>query len=116
MYERYKQNIKNFPKIAFPALDKVKRPNFSYLPIRIKQQSRVSLDDLIAKMNARNIFPRKYFNPLVSNLEQFSHEPSSEKNNLPVANQLVGEVLCLPIYEHLDVSTIDEICEIILQI
>lgn len=116
VYERYKQNIKNFPKIAFPALDKVKRPNFSYLPIRIKQQSRVSLDDLIAKMNARNIFPRKYFNPLVSNLEQFSHEPSSEKNNLPVANQLVGEVLCLPIYEHLDVSTIDEICEIILRI
>lgn len=72
-----------------------------------------SRDYVYAKLKEYNVFTRKYFYPLCSDYACYSQLPSSSKENLPVANRAVKEVLALPFYGGLPVETASQICEII---
>jgi dTDP-4-amino-4,6-dideoxygalactose transaminase len=50
---------------------------------------------------------------LCSNYPCYSHLPSSDPARLPVACQIAGDVLCLPLYGTLDPAVVERICEII---
>lgn len=116
VYEQYKRNLKGCQKIGFPDFNHLYKHNFSYLPLRINSTLNGARSKLINNMNKKNIFPKTYFDPLVSNLTEFCNEPSSRKYNLPIANQVASEILCVPIFETLKKSKIDEICDIILEL
>jgi dTDP-4-amino-4,6-dideoxygalactose transaminase len=47
------------------------------------------------------VFARRYFYPLCSNLPYCDDIPSADPDNLPVANRVADEVLCLPFYGEL---------------
>lgn len=78
-------------------LDAVDR-NYSYFPVRITDQFPISRDELTDRLKSENIFPRKYFFPLLSSLPMYRDEPSATAENLPVANRVAEHILCLPIY------------------
>jgi len=40
--------------------------------------------------------------------------PSANKKNLPIANKLAKEVICLPIYPELEKEYVDYICGLII--
>lgn len=76
---------------------------YSYFPILIdKQAYGMSRDELYEKLKTNNIFGRRYFYPLISNFPTYSGLPSAHINNLPTANKVANEVLCLPVYADLD--------------
>jgi dTDP-4-amino-4,6-dideoxygalactose transaminase len=75
--------------------------NGSYFPVFIDKQYPLSRDELYEKFKSQNILTRRYFYPLLSSLPMYRGLSSSLPKNLPVAERLAEEVLCLPIHPEL---------------
>ena len=88
------------------------QPNFAYLPVKclLGEHHR---DRIMRALEEKNIFPRKYYYPLLSNTVHYKNLNSARPSNLPNANLLSQTVMCLPIYPDLDVKKVKQICDII---
>ena len=84
--------------------------NFSYFPVLIMDEYGITRDELVKKLNDQNIFPRKYFYPIISDLKCYS---SFNKYDTPIARDIAGRVLTLPLYPSLEKERINNICKII---
>ena len=112
--EMYKVALKNVPGIRF--LDDIEgvRHNYSYFPIFITENEYgMSRDALYAKLKENNILGRRYFYPLISNFPVYRGLESARPGNLPVANKLVEQVLCLPMYADLANNDVMRIIEVV---
>ena len=88
--------------------------NFAYFPIFIdKEKYGISRDELYENLKKYNIYGRRYFYPLISNMTTYKGYDSARPDNLPVANRLADEVLCLPIYKDLKLTEVEEIISLI---
>lgn len=87
--------------------------NYAYFPILVQPEYPIRRDDLNLTLKEQGINPRRYFYPLISEFPMYRGLPSAHRENLPVATQVAQQVLCLPIYPDLDLSTVDEITRII---
>ena len=109
--EMYKVALKDVPGIRFLNDIEGVRHNYSYFPIFITEKEYgMSRDALYAKLKENNILGRRYFYPLISNFPVYRGLESARSENLPVANKLANQVLCLPMYADL---TDDDIARII---
>lgn len=73
--------------------------NYSYFPIFVdKEIFCMTRDELYDKMKMQGVLSRRYFYPLISNFPTYSGFNSAKKQNLPVANKMADEVLCLPLH------------------
>jgi len=72
--------------------------NYAYFPILVREDFAISRDALYQKFRNNDIYPRRYFYPLISGLPMYCELPSSHSDNLPVAIDAALKVLCLPIY------------------
>ncbi len=97
----YRTNISTIKGLSAIATPAGARLNFSYFPIRVNDDYPLCRDLLYEKMKHNNIFCRRYFYPLISNLPMYRHLPSADHRNLPASNMLANTVLCLPIYSQL---------------
>ncbi len=129
--EIVEEEIKNRKKVAetyFELLDGVKgirvfnnfedyAYNYSYFPILIDEKEfGVSREKVYDELKKNNIFARRYFYPLISNMPSYRSLPSAAKENLPVANRIAEQVLCLPTYGALEADMIYKICSLIIGI
>ena len=89
------------------------KANYSYFPILITDEFRMSRDELYESLKSIGIYTRRYFYPLISEFPMYQHLPSSGKANHPVALELSNQILCLPIYPGLESSVIKSICDYI---
>ncbi len=88
--------------------------SYSYFPILVDNEVYGrSRDELYFHLKEHNIFGRRYFFPLISNLPIYRGLPSASAANLPNAERIAQQVICLPIYPELTMDTVDEICVII---
>lgn len=87
--------------------------NYNYFPILVKDDYPLTRDQLYDALKENNIFARRYFYPLISEFTDYSKFPSASASNLPVATEISGQILCLPIFAELPVKTILNICSII---
>lgn len=86
--------------------------NYAYYPIRINPHIfGVNRDEIYMRLKELNIFTRRYFYPLISQLPMYKHLDSSKEENLKVATQVSAEILCLPIYPGLHEFVIEYICQ-----
>ena len=88
--------------------------NYQYFPILIdsKKYGR-SRDEIYEELKKNNIFSRRYFYPLISQFPTYRGLPSANAENLPVAEKVTREVLCLPIYPDLGLDKLKKIIEIL---
>ena len=78
------------------------RLNYSYFPIFVdEEQYGISRDALYEKMKANNVLGRRYFYPLITNFELYKNIPSANPVNLPLANKIANQVICLPMHHAL---------------
>ncbi|WP_040503643.1 DegT/DnrJ/EryC1/StrS family aminotransferase [Herbaspirillum lusitanum] len=87
--------------------------NYSYFPILVRPGYPISRDALYTKMREQNIFPRRYFYPLISEFPMYRNLASSVPENLPVATEITQQILCLPIYPGLNIDHIRQVADII---
>ena len=72
-----------------------------------------SRDEVFGELKKHSIFARRYFYPLISQFPTYRGLPSASPENLPVAEKLSAEVLCIPIYPDLSLAMVEFICRII---
>lgn len=89
------------------------RHNYSYLPILVGSDYPLSRDALYERLKADNIYARRYFYPLISDMPMYRGLPSATLANLPHAHRIAGQVLCLPIFPDLSEETVGHIGSII---
>jgi dTDP-4-amino-4,6-dideoxygalactose transaminase len=112
--ETYRQCLEGLEGITLCELPANIQNSYQYFVIRIdREQFGLSRDDVHNHLREYNVFSRKYFYPLCSDYACYRQLPSADPSNLPVANKVVREVLCLPFYGNLDIPAVEKICEII---
>jgi len=87
--------------------------NYSYFPIRVEPGYGLTRDGLYDALRAREIYARRYFYPLMSELPMYRDMPSADPANLPVATRAARQILCLPIYAGLEKSDLDRVVSVI---
>lgn len=104
----YREGLEGITGINFLSdLQNVKH-NYQYFPILIDGQVYgKSRDEVYESLKLQNIYSRRYFYPLISQFPTYRGLPSAAANNLPVAERIAKEVLCLPMFGNLDKSTQD---------
>lgn len=106
LYRQGLCNIKGITSLPEPA-ESVR--NFSYFPILVGPEYPLSRDELYNKLKGYNIHARRYFYPLISDMPMYRGLPSASQANLPVAEALSQQVLCLPIFPDLKQSELEQI-------
>lgn len=88
--------------------------SYTYFPVFIDEKLYgESRDNLYERFKNNNIYGRRYFYPLISQFPTYRGLPSAKNDNLPVANSVAEQVICLPIYPDLGKSNCHKIINII---
>ena len=88
--------------------------NYGYFPVLVEEEKfGLTRDQLYSCLKWFNVYARKYFYPLTSTYSFFKSLPSAQPGQLPVAERVAKNILCLPIYGNLELETQKDICEIL---
>lgn len=112
--DMYREQLKDVPGIR--CLDDIEGVNhaYSYFPVLVNaNEYGKTRDELYEALKRHNIFGRRYFYPLISQFPSYRGLPSAKAANLPVAENVAEQVICLPIYHDLNTETISLIVNII---
>ncbi|MEN6321058.1 MAG: DegT/DnrJ/EryC1/StrS family aminotransferase [Syntrophaceae bacterium] len=112
----YRQRLKEIPGIHLvPSPSPDIEYNYGYMPIEVDEQEfGVSRDELYEKLKQYNVFTRRYFYPLLCDFA--CYRSVSVKDPLTIARRVADRILTLPIYDSLELSDVEAICEIIVSI
>lgn len=112
VYERYKERLANIPGVHLCGEQKDVAANYAYFPVYFeKEKFGKSRDDVYIQLQENGIFARKYFYPAVNELHCYKGKYDSAT---PVAHDVSLNILTLPMYEELELETVDDICDIVL--
>lgn len=104
--ERYNDRLKDH----FQILDLRDDTEYNYAYYPVVLESEEALHAMMDKLNAINVFPRRYFFPSLNKL------PYIENANVcPVSEDISKRIFCLPLYFDLEDSIVDMICEVLLK-
>lgn len=110
----YRHELKNVSGINFINDMPGVTHNYSYFPIFIDEDKYgISRNSLYERLKDNNIYSRRYFYPLISNIDAYKNLESAEVKNLPVANKMADSVLCLPLFADLKEKDAKRIIQII---
>lgn len=109
-YRQGLSSIKGITCLPIPA-DTVR--NFSYFPILVGEDYPLSRDELYNRLKGDNIHARRYFYPLISEMPMYRGLRSADESNLPCAEKISRQILCLPIYPNLTDSSLQLILDCI---
>ena len=111
-YRQYTERLSGVEGLGLLPLRKGLKQNYAYYPVLFdKEKFGKSRDEVVALLAEKDIVARKYFYPLVSANKEFAEDLTQ---HTPIAKEFSENVLCLPMYAHLEPADIDNICNIIL--
>ncbi|MEW6380383.1 MAG: DegT/DnrJ/EryC1/StrS family aminotransferase [bacterium] len=112
--DTYRECLQDVEGVSFLKDSPGVKNSYQYFVIRIREKAfGRSRDTVYDEFKRYNVFTRKYFYPLCSDYTCYRHLPSSSPMNLPVAREVVQEVLSLPLYGELTLSDVEKICDIL---
>jgi dTDP-4-amino-4,6-dideoxy-D-glucose transaminase len=101
---RYREALSDVAGITVPQPPADTDHNCGYFPILVEADYRMTRDALYQRLREAQVLGRRYFYPLVSNMPMYRGLASAAAANLPVANRIANQVLCLPIYPDLNLE------------
>jgi len=112
--DTYRELLKDVEGIGFLKDIEGAKHNYAYFPIFVNEKEYgKNRDELYESFKKNNIFGRRYFYPLISNFSTYKGLDSARPANLPVAEKIAEQVICLPIYPDLDINIAKHISRII---
>jgi len=112
---KYRELIKGKEGIRFLEDIPGVKHNYAYFPIFVDASKYgVSRDKLYDELKKRNIYGRRYFYPLISKFSPYHALDSAKDENIPVANRIAEEVICLPIYPGLLPGDLERVVSVIM--
>ena len=114
--ELYRHRLKEVPGIRLvPNPSPEIRHNHAYMPIEVDEHEfGMSCETLYKNLRKYNVYARRYFYPLIC--DYACYRSVSIKDPLTVARRVSDRILTLPIYNDLQLSDVDAICEIIMSL
>ncbi|MFW6100954.1 MAG: DegT/DnrJ/EryC1/StrS family aminotransferase, partial [Bacteroidota bacterium] len=104
----YKEKIQDIEGVSFLPSFPGLTYNYPYFPIFIDESKYgMSRDELYEKLKQHGIYGRRYFYPLISHFPPYRGLSSANPKNLPVAEKITTQVICLPIYPDLSLEKAD---------
>jgi len=112
----YRSRLGDVPGIRLvPSLTSDIKYNYAYMPIEVdKQEFGMSRDALYEKLKEWNVHTRRYFYPLICDFP--CYRSISVNGSLPVARRVAERILTIPIYDKLELSDVELICELIMSL
>lgn len=110
---KYRELLENVEGIRFLNNIEGVKHNFSYFPIYVDKNYKLTRDELYKKLKDNNIIARRYFYPLISDFPTYKSLSSASHDKLPIAVKTANEVICLPIYPELEEESINYIHDLI---
>ena len=104
------KGIELFPYEISPSF----RWNYAYFPILVTEDYRMTRDALYEFMKTQNVLGRRYFYPLITDFEPYKNYPSATPTNLPIANRLASQVICLPLHHALTAEDVERVIQCII--
>jgi dTDP-4-amino-4,6-dideoxygalactose transaminase len=108
--DRYQENLSDVKGIQMVKCQDSVHSNYAYFPVLFNGYKR-NRDEVYEVLKAENIIARKYFYPLINNLECYKDKYNSQET--PVAQFVSERVLTLPLYADLELEEVDRICHLI---
>ena len=111
--EHYREQLADIAGVHYwpPMKDTI--CNFAYFPIRIGPEYPLTRDQVYERLIEAGIYARRYFYPLISEFPMYRDLPSANVENLPRADKLAAEILCLPIYPNLERGDQDRVIAVL---
>ena len=110
--ERYWERLGELPGARLSLPQPGVTPNYAYLPVVFEEaEFGATRDEVYDALMARDIHPRKYFYPLISDYECYAGRFDSSAT--PVARHVADRVLTLPMYADLALEDVDRICDVV---
>ncbi|EKS7214360.1 dTDP-4-amino-4,6-dideoxy-D-glucose aminotransferase VioA [Enterobacter ludwigii] len=109
----YRRELTQIKGITVPAASEHSNSNYSYFPVLIEPEFRMTRDELYFELKKNNVLSRRYFYPLISNMPMYRGIESAAIENLPLSNAVSDKVLCLPIFNEMDENDFSRIINII---
>lgn len=112
--QTYREGLKTIKGINFLNDIEGVRHNYSYFPIFVDEKEYgLSRDELYNKLKENNILGRRYFYPLISDFSTYRELDSANTTNLPIANKVAEQVICLPIFDNLEIVDVERVIKVI---
>ena len=105
----YRRLLANIPGISINDIQLDVTSNYSYFPIKVEDEYKMTRDQLFELLCGYNIYPRKYFYPAINNLGPYK----KYRGRTPIATDISNRILVLPLYPDLELSVVERICKII---
>ena len=105
----YRVSLANIKGLTCHPKSESSTENGSYFPVYITDDFGCSRDKFYEKLQHEGVYGRRYFYPLISNFDLYKTIPTATATNLPEANRIANEVLCLPIYPDLSDDQLNHI-------
>lgn len=105
-HELYQKLLNSSEDIAFQK-HVIGTPNYSYFPIILSSEK--LLLKIVKELNAKDIFPRRYFYPSVNTFSIIK-----DKEAFAVSEDISNRILCIPLYFSLEKKKILEISQLII--
>jgi len=110
----YSDRLTKISGIKIFDVDATIKSNYAYYPILIDDKGYgMTRDELYSELINHQIFSRRYFYPLISDMPMYKDLESSNPEDLPIAKKISEQVLCLPIYPDLKNVEVEKIISII---
>lgn len=88
--------------------------SYSFFPILINAQFYGrSRNEVYEELKKNHIFSRRYFFPLISQFPTYRNLLSAAKENLPIAEEVTDQILCLPLFDDMDAEITTKICRLL---
>ena len=111
--ERYKEHLEGVKGIKLNKVRQGVKSNYAYFPIVVNEEFGKTRDDIQRILAENGIYSRKYFYPLVSDMDCYRDKYDSKLT--PVALDISRKVLTLPMFADLALEEVDRICDVILR-
>ena len=111
--EVYRKNFETIEGIRLLDKSREASDNYAYFPILVEKEYSRNRDELYDYLKENGIYSRKYFYPITADQACFKNK--YRRIPLENARKLSREVLALPLYEQLDLDSMEEIIEFIIQ-
>lgn len=111
--KRYIERLSDIRGIKLNSYNKKLKSNYAYFPV-LFDDYKASRDEIYEELKKNNIMARKYFYPLTNNAQCYKNRFNAEQT--PIAKYVADRILTLPLYGDLELSIVDKICDIIINI
>lgn len=106
---RYRELLKEVKGLSMIVTKDGIKHNYAFFPVLINpDEFGATRDDVMAFLESKNIFARKYFHPLVSDFKEFSQFKRTE---LQTATQVAENILCLPLFHDIIENEISKVVD-----